>query len=294
VRLLNRSVNGWAGRLSRHRRGPLAGVVVLLLGLVLSGTLYSLFAPAQAQEQESDAEQVAKGRELFLVGCSFCHGQNGEGILTADGESQLGPSLVGVGAAAVDFQVGTGRMPMAQPGAQAAEREPTYNEEEIAALAAYVASLGPGPAIPDESDYSVEGLSEEEREAAIVRGGQIFLTNCTACHNFAGEGGAMPQGGHAPKIRGVEPRHVYEAMLTGPQNMPVFSNGNLSPEAKRDVIAYLQSLEETPEYGGFGMGGLGPVSEGMFAWILGIGACVGSAIWIAAHTTRSTKEKVAE
>jgi ubiquinol-cytochrome c reductase cytochrome c subunit len=294
VRLLNRSVNGWAGRLSRHRRGPLAGVVVLLLGLVLSGTLYSLFAPAQAQEEQSDAEQVAQGRELFLVGCAFCHGQNGEGILTADGESQLGPSLVGVGAAAVDFQVGTGRMPMAQPGAQAAEREPTYNEEETAALAAYVASLGPGPAIPDESDYSVEGLSEEEREAAIVRGGQIFLTNCTACHNFAGEGGAMPQGGHAPKIRGVEPRHVYEAMLTGPQNMPVFSNGNLSPDAKRDVIAYLQSLEETPEYGGFGMGGLGPVSEGVFAWILGIGACVASAIWIAAHTTRSTKEKVAE
>jgi len=292
VRLLNRSINGWAGRLSRHRRGPLAGIVLLLLGLALSGSLYSLLAPAQAQEQKADEELVQEGRELFLVGCSFCHGQNGEGVVTEDGESQLGPSLVGVGAAAVDFQVGTGRMPMAQPGAQAARKTPLYTEEETAALAAYVASLGPGPAIPDESDYSTEGMSDEEREAAIVRGGQIFLTNCTACHNFAGEGGAMPQGGHAPKIRGVEPRHIYEAMLTGPQNMPVFSNGNLSPEAKRDVIAYLESLDETPEYGGFGMGGLGPVSEGMFAWVLGIGSCVGAAIWIAAHTTRSKKEKV--
>jgi len=292
VRLLNRSVNGFAGRLSRHRRGPAAAIAVLLLGLVLSGTLYSLFAPAQAQEQQADEEMVAKGRELFLVGCAFCHGKNGEGILTGDGESQLGPSLVGVGAAAVDFQVGTGRMPMSQPGAQAADKAALYTQEETEALAAYVASLGPGPAIPDSSDYSVEGLSEEEREAAIVRGGQIFLTNCTACHNFAGSGGAMPQGGHAPKIRGVEPRHVYEAMLTGPQNMPVFSNGNLPPDAKRDVIAYLQSLEETPEYGGFGMGGVGPVSEGMFAWILGIGGCVVAAIWIAAHTTRSTEEKV--
>ena len=292
MRLLNRSVNGLAGRLSRHRRGPLAGVVLLLLGLVLSGSLYSLFAPAQAQEQQADEELVAQGRELFLVGCAFCHGQNGEGVLTDDGESQLGPSLVGVGAAAVDFQVGTGRMPMAQPGAQAARKEPVYNEEETAALAAYVASLGPGPAVPDESDYSVEGLSDEEREAAIVRGGQIFLTNCTACHNFAGQGGAMPQGGYAPKIQGVEPHYVYEAMLTGPQNMPVFSNGNLPPDAKRDVIAYLESLEETPEYGGFGMGGIGPVSEGMFAWVLGIGSCVGAAIWIAAHTTRSNKDKV--
>ena len=296
MRLLNRPVNGWvngwAGRLSRHRRGPLAGIVLLLLGLVLSGSLYSLLAPAQAQEQKSDEELVAEGRELFLVGCAFCHGQNGEGVLTDDGDSQLGPSLVGVGAAAVDFQVGTGRMPMAQPGAQAARKAPLYTEEETAALAAYVASLGPGPAIPSESDYSTEGLSDEEREAAIVRGGQIFLTNCTACHNFAGQGGAMPQGGYAPKIRGVEPHYVYEAMLTGPQNMPNFSNGNLPPEAKRDVIAYLESLEETPEYGGFGMGGVGPVSEGMFAWILGIGSCVGAAIWIAAHTTRSKKEKV--
>ena len=296
MRLLNRPVNGWvngwAGRLSRHRRGPVAGVVLLLLGLVLSGSLYSLLSPAQAQEQRSDEELVAEGRELFLVGCSFCHGQNGEGVLANDGQSQLGPPLVGVGAAAVDFQVGTGRMPMAQPGAQAARKPPVYTQDEIDALAAYVASLGPGPAVPDESDYSVEGLSEEEREAAIVRGGQIFLTNCTACHNFAGSGGAMPQGGYAPKIRGVEPHYVYEAMLTGPQNMPVFSNGNLPPDAKRDVIAYLESLEETPEYGGFGMGAIGPVSEGMFAWVLGIGSCVGAAIWIAAHTTRSKKDKV--
>jgi len=267
-------------------------MVLLLLGLVISGSLYSLFAPAQAQEQQADEQLVAEGRELFLVGCAFCHGQNGEGVVTEDGESQLGPPLVGVGAAAVDFQVGTGRMPLTQPGAQAQRKTPLYTEEETAALAAYVASLGPGPSIPDASDYSTEGMSDEEREAAIVRGGQIFLTNCTACHNFAGHGGAMPQGGYAPKIRGVEPHYVYEAMLTGPQNMPVFSNGNLNPEAKRDVIAYLESLDETPEYGGFGMGGLGPVSEGMFAWVLGIGSCVGAAIWIAAHTTRSKKDKV--
>jgi quinol---cytochrome-c reductase cytochrome c subunit len=287
VRFLNRS----AGRLSRHRRGPLAGLVLLLLGLVLSGSLYAVLSPAQAQEQETDADQVAKGRELFLVGCAFCHGQNGEGIRTENG-NQLGPSLVGVGAAAVDFQVGTGRMPLAQPGFQAPRKKPVYTDEEVAALAAYVASLGPGPAIPDESDYSLEGLTDEEREEAVTRGSQIFLTNCTACHNFSGSGGAMPQGGYAPEIRGVEPRYIYEAMLTGPQNMPNFSNGNLTPDEKRDVIAYLDSIEETPEYGGFGMGALGPVSEGMFAWLIGIGSLVGFAVWIAAHTTRSKKDKV--
>jgi ubiquinol-cytochrome c reductase cytochrome c subunit len=288
VRLLNRS----AGRLSRHRRGPLAGIAVVLLGLLLTGGIYTIFAPAQADETAASAEQIAQGRELFLVSCAFCHGQNGEGILTGDGDTQLGPSLVGVGAAAVDFQVGTGRMPMVQPGAQVPSKPKTFNDDEIAALAAYVASLGPGPAIPDESDYSIEGMSDEERQQAIANGGQIFLTNCTACHNFEGSGGAMPRGGYAPKIRGVEPRYIYEAMLTGPQNMPNFSNGNLSPEEKRDVIAYLGSLEDMPNYGGFGLGGLGPVPEGIAAWLIGIGSLVGAAVWIAAHTTRSNKKKV--
>jgi ubiquinol-cytochrome c reductase cytochrome c subunit len=287
VRFLNRS----AGRISRHRRGPLAGLLVLLLGLMLTGGLYAVFSPAQADTTASNEELVQEGRELFLVNCSFCHGQNGEGVRTIDG-NQLGPSLVGVGAAAVDFQVGTGRMPMAQPGQQAPRKDVVFSDEETAAMAAYVASLGPGPAIPDESDYSIEGLSAEEREEAIVRGGQIFLTNCTACHNFTGAGGAMPRGGYAPRILDVEPRYVYEAMLTGPQSMPNFSNGNLTPDEKRDVIAYLQSLREDPNYGGFGMGGLGPVAEGMYAWILGLGVLVGFAVWIAAHGTRTTKEKV--
>ncbi|WP_414690908.1 c-type cytochrome [Nocardioides sp.] len=287
MRLLNRS----AGRLSRHRRGPVAGVVLLLLGLVLTGGLYAAFSPASSADQAQSQEQtVAEGRKLFLVGCAFCHGTNGEGVTDVDG-NLYGPSLVGVGAAAVDFQMGTGRMPLARPGQQAPEKKAVYDQDEIDAIAAYVASLGPGPAIPTEADYSTEGLSEEERQAAIVRGGQIFLTNCTACHNFTGSGGAMPRGGYAPAVINTDPKHIYEAMLTGPQSMDVFSNGNITPEMKRDVIAYIQSMREEPGHGGFGLGSLGPVSEGLFAWVLGLGTLVGFAVWIAAHTTRSSKKK---
>jgi len=198
---------------------------------------------------------------------------------------------VGVGAAAVDFQVGTGRMPATGGGPQVPQKKRVFTPDEIAALAAYVASLGPGPAVPNPSDYSLAGLSEEQRQEAIARGGQIFLTNCTACHNFEGSGGAMPRGGYAPKIRGVEPKYIFEAMLTGPQAMDNFSNGNLSVDEKRDIIAYLQSLQDNPDYGGFGMGGIGPVSEGMFAWIVGIGSLVLVATWIATHTARTSKEK---
>lgn len=267
----------------------MAGLALLLLGLVLTGSLYAAFAPAQAGSAESDAEQVAKGRELFLVSCVFCHGSNGEGVLTQNG-TQYGPPLVGTGAAATDFQVSTGRMPLAQPGAQVATGPSIFTEEETAALAAYVASLGPGPAIPDPSQYDTGLMSDEERDEAIARGGQIFLTNCTACHNFGGNGGAMPRGGQAPSILGTSPKNIYQAMLTGPGNMDSFSNGNLSPEEKRDVIAYVETLRDQPEYGGFGLGGLGPVSEGLFAWLVGVGGLVAFAIWIAAHTTRTTKK----
>jgi len=291
VRSLKKGLDRTAGHLSRRRRGGLAGLVVILCGLLLSGGLYAAFVPAQASRTETDEELVAKGRELFLVGCAFCHGRNGEGIKTQRGQV-YGPSLVGVGAASTHFQVGTGRMPLAQPGAQALRKPPVYDKDEVLALAAYVASLGPGPAIPKAADYSIDELTPEEQEEAIARGGQIFFTNCTACHNFAGAGGAMPRGGFAPKLRGVEAVHIYEAMLTGPQTMPTFSNGNLSPEDKRDVIAYLKSLDETPEYGGFGLGGTGPVGEGLAAWLIGIGTLVGFAVWIAAHTTRSSKKKV--
>lgn len=279
-----------SARLSATRRSRYAGPVVLLLALLTMGGIYSVLAPAQAQDPTTaDQETIAAGRALYMVGCSSCHGLNGEGITTKN-DGQYGPPLVGVGAAAVDFQVGTGRMPMAAPGAQAPVKEAVYTDEEIGQLAAYVASLGPGPAIPTEDLYDPETIPEDEREEAVVRGGEFFRTNCTACHNFAASGGALPGGRYAPSLIGVEPKYIYEALITGPQQMPVFSDEVLVPEEKRDIIAYVQSIEETPKYGGFQMGGLGPVSEGMFAWILGIGSLVGFAIWIASHTARSSRK----
>jgi ubiquinol-cytochrome c reductase cytochrome c subunit len=275
-----------SARLSAKRRSPLAGLVVVLLGLLLTGGLFSLvFSSANAEEQSSSSQStVSQGRALFLVGCASCHGKNGEGIVTKRG-GQYGPPLAGVGAAAVDFQVGTGRMPMARPGVQAQRKKVIYSPEEIKALSAYVASLAPGPAVPAKSEYDTKGVDNE----AVSRGGQFWRTNCTACHNFAASGGALPGGKYAPSLKGVSEKHIYEAMLTGPQQMPVFSDGVLKPEEKRDVIAYVKSLQESPNYGGTTLGSLGPVSEGLAAWVVGIGALVGFAVWIASHSVRSKK-----
>lgn len=271
-------------RLSAKRRSPVAGLVVVLLGLLMTGGAYTLLSPASAETQQASQATADQGRRLFLVGCASCHGMNGEGIVTKRG-TQYGPPLAGVGAAAVDFQVGTGRMPMARPGVQAAQKKVVYTPTEIRQLAAFVASLAPGPSVPDSSGYDTNGASN----ASVVRGGQFWRTNCTACHNFAASGGALPGGKYAPAIKDISNRHIYEAMLTGPQQMPVFSDAVLKPDEKHDVIAYLNAMEKTPNYGGAALGSLGPVSEGLAGWLIGIGGLVGFAIWIASHSVRSKK-----
>ncbi|MBA2775084.1 MAG: cytochrome c, partial [Nocardioidaceae bacterium] len=123
--------------LSARRRHPLAGLLVVLLGLLAVGALYSTVRPAAADESsKADEELISAGRQLYVVSCSSCHGLNAEGIVTKRG-SNYGPPLVGVGAAAVDFQVGTGRMPMKQSGTQAPQKEPVFDSEEVRALSAY-------------------------------------------------------------------------------------------------------------------------------------------------------------
>ncbi|MFF4757428.1 c-type cytochrome [Streptomyces sp. NPDC001292] len=266
-------------KLSARRRHPLAAVVVLLFALAATGGLYTAFAPASKAKAEDTAQSltIEEGRKLYLVGCASCHGTGGQG--TTDG-----PSLVGVGAAAVDFQVGTGRMPAQQPGAQVPRKKVIYNQAEIDQLAAYIASLGAGPTVPTKNQYSPEG-------ADVAKGGELFRTNCAQCHNFTGKGGALTHGKYAPDLTGVSNKHIYEAMQTGPQNMPSFPDTTLTAKNKKDIIAYLDAVngDETTTPGGMNLGGLGPVTEGLFAWIFGLGALVAVAVWVAARTAKAKK-----
>ena len=271
-------------KLSTRRRHRFAGLAVLLLGLVVVGSLYATLAPKSAQAEESSARDIDAGRKLFLISCASCHGMNAEGITTKSG-GNYGPSLIGVGAAAVDFQVGTGRMPMSLTGPQAPRKTPALDEEETSQVAAYIASLGPGPSIPESKDLSLKGVTADE----IREGGEFFRTNCTACHNSVGAGGALPNGRYAPSLKGVSSKHIYEAMLTGPQQMPVFSDDVITPEDKRNVIAYVKTIQAQPQYGGLAGGNIGPVAEGMFTFIVGIGVMTIFAVWIGAHGARVKK-----
>lgn len=260
-------------RLSRYRRHKAAAPLLLVLALLAIGTTFSIASATTTSETTSvdRSSQIEEGRQMFLKGCSSCHGLNAEG-------GQIAPSLIGVGAASVDFQVGTGRMPMADMSTQAMRKKPVYNAEETAALAAYVASLAPGPAIPEES------VLNYERDGNTAQGGELFRNNCAMCHNFAGQGGALTQGKYAPTLMGVEPKHIYEAMITGPQSMPVFSDKTITPAEKLSLIRWIKSAEAEPNLGGATMGRIGPVTEGLLAWILGIGLLIGIAVWL---TTRA-------
>jgi len=255
------------------RRQPWAPAA--LLGLALLGVALLIAAieagtrPATAADAPTET-QVAKGAALFAEGCASCHGPAGQG--TTDG-----PSLVGVGAASVDFQVSTGRMPLAAPNIQAMRKPPIYDREEVLALAAWVATLGPGPAIPSEA--TVEGW----REASVAEGGELFRVNCAQCHNFAGRGGALSDGRYAPSLMSATPLEIYEAMVTGPQAMPVFADSSLPPESKLAVIAYIENLKQEPNPGGLDLGRFGPVTEGLFLWTAGLGALIAAAIWIGAR-----------
>ncbi len=265
---------------TRVRRGRRrGGAFVVLLALVLFGGAYAVVQPNQrANAQAPEAADIQAGRSLFVsAGCVTCHGLN------ADGVKNKGPTLIGVGAASVDFQVGTGRMPLAQPGQQAEPRKPVFTDTETSQLANYVASLAPGPAIPSADQVDASNLSD----ADLAQGGDLFRTNCAGCHNFAGKGGALPDGARAPALTDTTATHIYEAMLTGPGQMPVFADTTITQADKQKIIGYIEHVRTADNTGGSALGSLGPVTEGLWGWIAGMGSLILIAVWLAARGVRA-------
>ncbi|RBY88869.1 cytochrome C [Blastococcus sp. TBT05-19] len=252
-----------ARRRSKQRR-RIANVAGLMASLVLTGSLYSVFAPAQAADDTSESAAEAAGRELYERSCITCHGEN------LEGEPNRGPSLIGVGEAAVYFQVHTGRMPLVRQEADAPDKPTIFSDEEIDQLMAYIQANGGGPTLP----------SGNLRDGDLAEGGELFRLNCASCHNFVGEGGALSSGKAAPSLGDSNDLEIYTAMLSGPENMPVFGDNQLTPEEKRSIINYVQTIKSQADPGGAGIGRIGPVAEGLVIWIVGIGALMFGIFWM--------------
>jgi ubiquinol-cytochrome c reductase cytochrome c subunit len=239
----------------RRRRAASYGVV--LLGLVLVGAVYATITgsgeSAAATPSAPSSAQIAKGRQIFQQTCASCHGLQAQGTAVA-------PSLIGVGSAAVDFQVSTGRMPAKEPGPENDRKPPALTKDEQHAVTAYVASLAGGPAMPTPAEVSTTG-------ANTGLGQQLFNADCAQCHNFDGAGGALTYGKSAPALTESTPTQIYEAMLTGPEAMPVFNNTTITPQEKRDIISYVTATRAAPNPGGFSLGRVGPVTEGLVSFL---------------------------
>lgn len=253
-----------ARRRSGLRRRLGAGAV-LAAALVSMGGAYAAFATTSgASDTTNGANDIAAGKQLYEVSCITCHGANLQGV------KNRGVSLIGVGSAAVYFQVSTGRMPLAGQGPEAKRKTAQFDEQQTQQLAAYVASIGGGPSLP----------TGTMRDANIAEGGELFRLNCAQCHGTTGRGAPLSAGKEVPSLNDANDKQIYAAMLTGPENMPIFSDNQLTPQEKRQIISYVQTLKASKDPGGHGIGRIGPVSEAIVVWVAGVGALMIVILWI--------------
>jgi ubiquinol-cytochrome c reductase cytochrome c subunit len=264
-----------AARSSLRRR--LSAGVRLIAALTLVGGFYAAIAPGvgRAEDTPKLSATAVEGKSIYEVSCVTCHGRNAQGV------TDRGPSLIGVGSAAVQFQVETGRMPLARQEAQAERKQPQFTPEEARKIGQYIQELGGGPQLPSDDELNSDVADAKKDAARISNGGEQFRVNCTACHAMAGGGGALSSGKYAPSLNGSTTRDMYAAMLTGPQNMPVFGNNELTPQDKANIIAYIQTLQADQDPGGWGIGRYGPVPEALVIFLVGIAAIVFATLWIA-------------
>jgi ubiquinol-cytochrome c reductase cytochrome c subunit len=269
-----RGVLARRGAPSRTRR-RIGAAVRMLAALALAGGVYTAFAPGAFAEDNGPqlSTTAQEGKQLFDNSCITCHGRDAQGV------AGRGPSLIGVGSASVEFQVGTGRMPMTRQESQAEEKKPQFTKDQTHQLAQYVQELGGGPQLP--TGELVEDVKTNPE--ALSAGGQLFRVNCTSCHGYGGGGGALSSGKWAPSLHSASAETIYAAMLTGPQNMPVFGDNELTPEQKREIITYITvQLQEDKDPGGiFNLGRYGPVTEGLAIFAVGITLLVFTGLWIA-------------
>ncbi|MCL9762365.1 c-type cytochrome [Frankia sp. AiPa1] len=257
-------------RVSTARRRRRSSALVMALGLLATGVLWSVLAPGGNAASTADSnEAVRQGRALYLQGCSTCHGLGAQG-------SNTGPSLIGVGSAAVDFQVSTGRMPLAAPAAQADRKAPIYSDTQIAQLAAYIDSLGGGPAKPEVNDKQIS-------DADLAKGGELYRANCAQCHQAVAQGAPLTYGKYAPALTESTATQIIEAMRTGPESMPVFGDRQIDEKDAVAVAAYVKHLNKAKSPGGFSLGKYGPVPEGLLAMLVGIGGLLAVCLWIGAR-----------
>jgi ubiquinol-cytochrome c reductase cytochrome c subunit len=247
--------------------------IALLAALIALPVAVAAAQPPQGivrPGNEAGLSDQELGSQLYAGNCASCHGISGEGVnrpRPAEGSGDIteaGPPLRSVGALAADFYLRTGYMPLGNPGEQPWRRRVLFTEREIRALVKYVASLGPGPPIPNPAPAN----------GRVPEGLRLFTQHCAGCHQVAGEGGYVTNA-RVPRLKEATPRQVAEAVRIGPYLMPQFSKTAISDRQLNSIIAYVQALKKPDDPGGWGIGHVGPVPEGIVAWVIAAIVLVG-------------------
>jgi ubiquinol-cytochrome c reductase cytochrome c subunit len=221
------------------------------------GVALALALPAVARAD------VAEGYRLYAGDCASCHDVRGRA-----------PSLNGVGARAADFYLRTGYMPLGHPGEEPKRKPVRYSESQLHSLIDYIASLGPGPGIPQ----------PHPERGSLAAGLRSFTQHCSGCHQVVAKGGYVPDAVAWPLDRAT-PTQVAEAVRIGPYLMPRFTRRQISDRDLDSVIRYVVSTRHPDDPGGWGIGNLGPVPEGLVAWLIAGAALVGCCVLIGRRNT---------
>ena len=193
---------------------------------------------------------AADGASLYQAECARCHGEEGDG-------DQEGPSLRGLPA----------------------------GEGTIPGVADLIRSgPGPMPAFSKFSDAEVDEIARYVVEAFgtvgdVARGGELYRLNCAGCHGAAGRGGALIYSdGNAPNLEHFTDADVVWAIRGGPGTMPAFNVEALPDAATASIARYVAVLREPAQPGGVAIAPPGPVTEGLIAGLLGLGAALLAAV----------------
>jgi ubiquinol-cytochrome c reductase cytochrome c subunit len=255
------------------RRRTLIGVVAA--AVLICAVVAEAQPPGGIVHPPDEASKAPQqlGAELYAANCASCHGIDGGGVSPSNpihGAGDIegaGPELEGTGAQAADFYLRTGRMPLAHPGEVPERSRPDFNDREIGALTAYVASLGGGPPIPH----------PQPNTGDVSRGMELYTDHCAGCHQIVGEGGYVTDT-RVPVLKHASPTEIAEAVRIGPYLMPSFPRKSINDRQLNSIIAYIQASDRPSDPGGLGIGHIGPVPEGIVAWLVAgivlVGICL--------------------
>jgi ubiquinol-cytochrome c reductase cytochrome c subunit len=196
----------------------------------------------------------AQGSNLYQEHCSSCHG------LSLTGVPGVAPSLRDVGPGPVDFYLSTGRMPLQSPRDEPMRQTPMFTRPQIAALIAYISKFG-GPAAP----------TADPSKGNLALGLHEFTLHCAGCHQMVARGG-MFAGAWVPDLEQATAQQVAEAVRMGPYLMPHFDAEQIDQHQLDSIARYVLWTHHPADNGGWSIYNIGPIPEGLVAWLMGLGA----------------------